>query len=73
LLVKANEKETEKLVYNLWKTLYPKMMTGYIEFIEFSQFKAKLLEKKNSATSISFEDVEKEINQVIAAYEGQGK
>lgn len=71
LLVKASEKENENLIFDLWKSLYPKMMTGQIEFIAFSEFKEKLSKKQTS--DISYEEIEKEMDRVIAAYEGQVK
>jgi hypothetical protein len=73
LLIKASEKETENLVYELWKTLYPKMMTQQIEFIEFSTFKEKLLTKTTQTSNKSYEEIEKEMEQVMAAYEGKVK
>jgi hypothetical protein len=73
LLIKASEKETENLVYELWKTLYPKMMTEQIEFMEFSTFKEKLLAKTTQTSNKSYEEIEMEMEQVLAAYEGQVK
>jgi hypothetical protein len=69
--MKANEKENENLIFDMWKTLYPKMMVGQIEFIAFSEFKEKLSNKQTS--EISYDEIEKEMDRVIAAYEGQVK
>ncbi|NHC21282.1 hypothetical protein G6554_24015 [Bacillus sp. MM2020_4] len=55
----------------MWKSLYPKMMMGQIEFIAFSDFKEKLSKKQTS--DISYEEIEKEMDLVISAYEGQVK
>ncbi|WP_342432607.1 hypothetical protein [Neobacillus sp. FSL H8-0543] len=71
LLKNAFEKENENIVYELWKTLYPKMMSGQIEFMEYDIFKEKVTSKKNKFTDITYEEVEKEMDQVMAAYEGQ--
>ncbi|MBO0962493.1 hypothetical protein J1P26_22625 [Neobacillus sp. MM2021_6] len=71
LLLKASEKENENLIFDLWKSLYPKMMMGQIEFIAFSDFKEKLSKKQTS--DISYEEIEKEMDLVISAYEGQVK
>jgi hypothetical protein len=70
LLIKASEKETENLIYDLWKSLYPEMMCGKIDFIEFSEFKTKILSKPQT-TNKTHEEITVEIDKVIAAYEGQ--
>lgn len=72
LLIKASEKETENLIFELWKSLYPKMMAGQIDFIEFSAFKKKLT-SKSQTSSKSYEEIELEMDKIIAAYEGQVK
>lgn len=49
------------------------MMTGQIEFIEFNAFKDKLISKKTQTSNKSYEEIEMELDKVIAAYEGQVK
>ncbi|MDD4780322.1 MAG: hypothetical protein PHT02_06940 [Tissierellia bacterium] len=39
----AIEQESEKITWNLWKTLYPQMSMGIIKFIKFEDFKKQLL------------------------------
>lgn len=71
LLKNAHEKETENLIYDLWKSLYPKMISGEMEFIEYSAYKEKVIKKKDKFTNITYEEVENEMARVIAAYEGR--
>lgn len=70
LLIKASEKENENFIFDLWKTLYPKMMLGHIDFMDFNTYKEKLMSKKKTSDK-SYEEIEKEMDQVIAAFERQ--
>lgn len=71
MLEKAKEKETDHLLFDMWKTLYPEMMIGHLEFIPFSEFKNNALKSDNHTTDISYEEIESEMDQVIASFEGR--
>ncbi len=45
LLKKAQEKETEDMIFELWKSMYPFMMSGNMKFISYSEYKNKLYSK----------------------------
>lgn len=71
LIIYALEKEQEKIAWDLWITLYPKMLTGKLEFVSFEEFKNKLYKK--NYTNKSYQEIEEEMDKVIKAYERQVK
>lgn len=69
LLKKAKEKEQEKVAWDLWSNMYPHMITGHIKSKSFNDFKNELLKQEPNHSNISEEEIEEELNKVIAAYE----
>lgn len=71
LLIKAREQEYENNLWDLWKLQYPQMDKE--SFISFADYKKEYeIKKMNNFTEISYEEIEKEINQVIMAHEKKG-
>ncbi|MGO4887065.1 hypothetical protein ACJ2A9_04845 [Anaerobacillus sp. MEB173] len=69
LLVDAHEKDQEKVVWELWLSLYPSMVTQKIDFIEFDEFKKKLKQNATNQSNKSSEEIEDEMLKVVALYE----
>lgn len=69
LLVNAQEKQQEKLLWERWLAIYPYMEIGRFEFISFIDYKNKLLDKKFKTTDITKEEIEEDILKVKALYE----
>lgn len=70
-IIYALEQEKEQVAWDLWKGLYPFMQIGWLNHIRFSEFKDNLFERKYNYSQKSFEEVEKEMLAVVAAYEGR--
>jgi len=69
LLVYALEQEKEKELWSAWLTLYPNMQDEET-FIPFEDYKQRTLERLSvRASSKSPEEIEDEMNKIIAAYE----
>lgn len=69
LLDAAVEKDDEMIAWDLWKTLYPIMQTGLIEFIPFKEFKENAFRKDHKYTLKSKEEIEDEILGIVEKYE----
>jgi len=67
-IIYALEKEKEQAVWDLWSQLYPWMVTELIKFKSFDEFKRELLKPQIKHSNKAFEEIEREIDQVIAAY-----
>ncbi|WP_264852384.1 hypothetical protein [Clostridium omnivorum] len=67
LFMYALDKNLDNEVFEMWKLQFPNMTKE--NFISFDEYKEKLLGKKH--TEISYEDIEKEMNRIIKAYEGR--
>lgn len=73
LLIKAVEKQQEKLLWERWLAIYPYMEIGNVKFISFNDYKSKLLNKEMKTTDITAEEIEEDILQVKALYERRCK
>ena len=73
LLIKAVEKQQEKLLWERWLAIYPYMEIGAWNFISFNDYKDKLLNKEMKTTDITAEEIEEDILQVKALYERRCK
>ena len=73
LLIKAVEKQQEKLLWERWLAIYPYMETGALNFISFNDYKSKLLNKEMKTTDITAEEIEEDILKVKALYERRCK
>ena len=70
LLIKAKEKEYEDSLWENWKLQYPQMDKE--TFISFKDYKKQnAIERVNKSSQISYEDIEKEMNQIIKAHEAK--
>lgn len=69
LLIKAVEKQQEKLLWERWLAIYPYMEIGNVKFISFNDYKSKLLNKEMKTTDITAEEIEEDILKVKALYE----
>lgn len=49
------------------------MMSGQIQFIGFSEFKEKILSNNKQTSNKSYEEIEVEMDHIIASYERQVK
>lgn len=65
IIIYALEKNTENEIFDMWKLQFPNMTKE--SYISFEEYKAKLISKKH--TEISCEDIEREIDKVVKAYE----
>lgn len=72
LLNKAIEKDREKTAWDLWSNMYPYMIIGRIKAQSFNDFKNDLFQQTQQYSSKSIEEIEEEMNEVIAAYEKAG-
>ncbi len=68
----AVEQEEEQAAWELWRGMYPFMVSGLIkEFIRYDEFKNKLLNRRYKYSQKSLEEIEKEMLAVVAAYKGR--
>lgn len=57
-------------LWEVWKLQYPNMNEE--NFISFKDYKKKnTIQQKNKVSEISYEDIEKEMNEVIKAHEAK--
>ncbi len=68
-IIHAVEKEKDQLAWELWTSVYPNMVLGYIKFKDFTSFKTDLLKKPLQYSHKTPEEIENELLDVIAAYE----
>jgi hypothetical protein len=64
LIIYAIEKDIENELLRMWELQFPNMDKE--SFISFEDYKSKLMSKKH--TKISYEDIEKEMEQVEKAF-----
>ena len=69
LLIKAQEKQQEELLWQRWLAIYPYMEIGKLKFMSFNDYKDKLVSKKFKTTNISKEEIETDILKIKALYE----
>lgn len=70
----AVEQEKEEAAWELWKEMYPFMVSGLIkDFIKFEDFKNKLFQRQYKYTQKSLEEIETEMLAVVAKHEGKGR
>lgn len=67
----ALEKEKEDTVFDLWKSIYPQMMIGNMDFISFEDFKNKIYSKKYKYSVKTNDEIEKEFEILIANNKGR--
>ncbi|WP_335871966.1 hypothetical protein [Bacillus sp. 2205SS5-2] len=72
LLQKAQEKENEKLILELWVRLYPPMMKKELEFVSFLDFKEKVSKPAQKVTDKSHKEIEDELLKIIENHEKKG-
>jgi hypothetical protein len=72
LLAKAFEKQQNDLLWDMWKLQYGHLVRiSGEDFLSFEKYKASLTQQKQS--TITYEEIEKEMNQVIKAHEERGE
>ena len=64
LFIEALEKEHEDIIQATWHELYPFMLSGFIEFVEYDDFKSQVGSKKVS--SLSDDEIREEFADIIA-------
>jgi hypothetical protein len=69
LLEQAIEKDDEMIAWDLWKTIYPIMQTGVIDFIPFKEFKENAFKRDHKYAQKSKEEIEDEILGIVEIYE----
>lgn len=65
LLIEAYNQKQEDDLFEMWKLQFPNMDKE--TFISFDEYKVKLMARKH--TEITYDDIEKEMDKVIKAYE----
>ena len=65
----ALEKEKERKAWDLWTSLYPKMITGQIKFKSFTEFKNSLFSPIIRHTPKTTDEIEEEMSAIINNYE----
>ncbi|MBT2722317.1 hypothetical protein [Bacillus sp. ISL-46] len=69
----AIDKETENTDWQLWMAIYPHMMMEKIKFMSFDEFKQKLHSPVHKHSDKTYEEIGREMDDVIASYEGKVK
>ena len=70
-LIYAIEQEKEQAAWELWIGMYPFMSMDWMKPIKFEEFKGNLFQKQYRYTHKSKEEIEKEMQAVVAAYKGR--
>lgn len=70
-LTYAIEKEQEQAVWNMWISLYPEMVKGYINHKSFDDFKSAALKPVIKVSPKSAEEIEQEMDMIVAKHEGR--
>lgn len=65
------EKEKEKIAWDLWTSLYPFMVIGYVKFKPFEKFKKDLFKPQPKYSNKTLKEIQNEMIKVIAAYESR--
>lgn len=69
LIYYAIEQEQETFIWELWKSLYPNMMSGFQQFISYEDYKKSMCTKKQKFTEKPYDEIEEEMLQVIEEHE----
>lgn len=67
----ALEKEKEQYAWDLWKSIYPDMMKGHMDYISFNDFNNILYSKQYKYTSKTSEEIEQEFSEIIEFYKNK--
>jgi hypothetical protein len=67
----AVETENEQIAFEMWKSIYPDMVLEKLNFVGFKEFKETIFKKKKQVPDKTAKEIESEMNNVIAAYEGR--
>lgn len=67
----AISQEIDQYAWELWKTLYPKMIVGYVKFISFEDFKANLFITEQKHSKKSNNEILSEMIGIVEAYRGR--
>ncbi|MFY0758728.1 hypothetical protein AB1K32_07595 [Metabacillus dongyingensis] len=67
----AFDQEKDSSAWELWKALYPFMLMEKLKFMSFDDYKKELFKPKQQFTDITHEEIEREMMEVISAYEGR--
>ncbi len=59
------------MAWDLWLSLFPHMHLGLLKFEPFGEFMRKLYKPVVETTDMAADEIETEMLQVIAAYEGR--
>jgi hypothetical protein len=68
LLNKAVEEETENEMWDAWIALYPFMILGLLDAVEFKDFKSKLSNNRYRYTEKTLEEITQEMDKIIGEY-----
>lgn len=67
----ALEKEKETATWELWRSIYPDMMKGSMDFISYSDYKDKIFSKQHKYTSKTNEEIEQEFAGIVEVCRGR--
>lgn len=65
----ALEKEINQTAFDVWISVYPLMIEEKIESIDFEDFKGRFFKKQTAGSNKSIKEIEKEMDEIITAYE----
>lgn len=65
----AHEQEIDSAVWDVWRGLYPLMVTGVIEFKPLAEIKRQLFQPAVKRTPKTPAEIEAEMARVVAVYE----
>ncbi|WP_042334104.1 hypothetical protein [Desulfosporosinus meridiei] len=71
LLAKAVTKEQEEWAWDMWNSLYPYMVLGYIHPQSFEDYKNELFKPQLKHTEITAEEIIDELLPIIVAHEAK--
>ena len=67
----AIQQEKEQYAWELWKTLYPNMIVGWLKFVGFEEFKNNLFNPQLKYSKKSKQEIMSEMTEVVKAYKGR--
>lgn len=72
-LIRAAEKERERVAWEMWLALYPQMQLKRIQYFSFNDFKRELYQPMPpmQITAKTAEEIEQEMAAVVTTYEGR--
>ena len=65
LLIGALEHEATDKAWEMWKSLFPLMVSGLMKFIDFNEYKTKIFKREKRYTEISNDAIEQEISALV--------